>query len=311
MRLCANCGTEVDGDALFCPTCGQPMEGQAQPELPPAPDWPELPEPPPPEPPVPEPPAPGPPAPEPVVAGTAPAEAGGDEVSEAPPPPFLAAPADAPPEDSILSDQDEAPPDASTHAWEGPVSGQPIPPWRRGAVHRAAEEQVAATAGDADPAEAPPVSSGARGARPAAGPAARRVSPMTPSGIVRIPQLLSDWLAGIGAFTGVLAMFLPWVVGGRYTDAWGLASGVNMVMTVVLVGVLAVVFLSELVPEVPQRGLVMLAIGLVGVGIGFDRLGLPLTGAGGIVFLIATIVLAAGGAVAVLGHDRPVGGPQA
>ena len=24
-RACANCGTEVDDDALFCPTCGEPI----------------------------------------------------------------------------------------------------------------------------------------------------------------------------------------------------------------------------------------------------------------------------------------------
>lgn len=41
MRTCANCGTEVDEDAAFCPSCGQPLD--AAPSTPgappPAPAW--------------------------------------------------------------------------------------------------------------------------------------------------------------------------------------------------------------------------------------------------------------------------------
>ncbi|MEO8510729.1 MAG: zinc ribbon domain-containing protein [Chloroflexota bacterium] len=41
MRTCANCGTEVDEDAAFCPSCGQPLA--AEPSTPgappPAPSW--------------------------------------------------------------------------------------------------------------------------------------------------------------------------------------------------------------------------------------------------------------------------------
>jgi hypothetical protein len=40
--ICGSCGTEVEGDALFCPACGQPISAAA-PDLPPAPDWPEQP----------------------------------------------------------------------------------------------------------------------------------------------------------------------------------------------------------------------------------------------------------------------------
>src|SRR5207248_11626148 len=39
-RACSNCGTEVDDEALFCPTCGEPMNRGGEPDLPPAPDWP-------------------------------------------------------------------------------------------------------------------------------------------------------------------------------------------------------------------------------------------------------------------------------
>ena len=40
-RYCANCGTEVDDTAVFCPTCGQPIDPVAEAEMPAAPAWPE------------------------------------------------------------------------------------------------------------------------------------------------------------------------------------------------------------------------------------------------------------------------------
>lgn len=40
-RFCANCGTEVDHNAVFCPTCGQPIDQETESEMPPAPAWPE------------------------------------------------------------------------------------------------------------------------------------------------------------------------------------------------------------------------------------------------------------------------------
>jgi hypothetical protein len=41
-RFCGICGTEVDETAVFCPSCGNPIEPDAQPaEIPPAPAWPE------------------------------------------------------------------------------------------------------------------------------------------------------------------------------------------------------------------------------------------------------------------------------
>jgi len=40
-RLCANCGTEVEENAVFCPTCGQPIDQATESEIPPAPAWPE------------------------------------------------------------------------------------------------------------------------------------------------------------------------------------------------------------------------------------------------------------------------------
>ena len=41
VRYCANCGTEVDETAVFCPTCGQAIDQAAEVAVPPAPSWPE------------------------------------------------------------------------------------------------------------------------------------------------------------------------------------------------------------------------------------------------------------------------------
>ena len=42
-RYCANCGTEVEDLAVFCPTCGQPIDQASETEIPAAPAWPEEP----------------------------------------------------------------------------------------------------------------------------------------------------------------------------------------------------------------------------------------------------------------------------
>lgn len=44
-RFCPNCGTEVDDTAVFCPTCGQSIDQAAETEIPPAPAWPDPPQP--------------------------------------------------------------------------------------------------------------------------------------------------------------------------------------------------------------------------------------------------------------------------
>ena len=44
-RFCPNCGTEVDDTAVFCPTCGQAIDQAAETRIPPAPAWPDPPQP--------------------------------------------------------------------------------------------------------------------------------------------------------------------------------------------------------------------------------------------------------------------------
>jgi zinc-ribbon domain len=328
--ICAHCGTEVEGEALFCPTCGQPLASGGEPELPPAPDWPELPSRPRAQTPAdaeetdrggseadaePEGRAGTPPGPPPAAQPPEPPELAGPPGPAASPPPTMAMPTEAPVDDPA------SPP--ATHGWERPMSEQPVPPWRRGAAFRSGEEgssDAAAqseTPGALPPSGGPDMGSGA-GSAPgipggvAPGPSGRPESPVPDVvGVIRLPTLLSDWCAGIGALLALVAMFLPWRVAGSYTSGWGLASGMNVLYTIVVLAVLAVVFLTDLLPRIPERALVLLSVGLVGVGIGLDRLGQPLTGAGGVLFLIGALGIAVGGVIAQLGHDRPVGGPQA
>ncbi len=44
-RYCAACGTEVEDTAIFCPTCGQPIDQEHEAEIPAAPAWPDQPAP--------------------------------------------------------------------------------------------------------------------------------------------------------------------------------------------------------------------------------------------------------------------------
>ncbi|MGI8658637.1 MAG: zinc-ribbon domain-containing protein [Candidatus Limnocylindria bacterium] len=42
-KFCAACGTEVEDTAVFCPTCGQPIDQETASEIPQAPAWPDQP----------------------------------------------------------------------------------------------------------------------------------------------------------------------------------------------------------------------------------------------------------------------------
>ena len=268
-RACANCGTEVDDDALFCPTCGEPIEHGGEPDLPPAPDWPSA---------------------TPVTA------IGSGTASQGVEPAYV--PADQEPVEerdatraASAVDPDAATPPPAVRQAAGPSPAAPvadaeIPPWRRGAAYRAATPH----------------------SPEASGPIPPRPGALRPEGIIRPPTMLSGWLIGGGALVAVVGMLLPWVIAGTYTGSWGLASGINLLFTLVVLAVLAVVFLPHLVPDLPERNLVLLAIALIGVGIGLDRLGLPLTGSGAMIFLIGMLACAAGAFLAQLGLDRAVGG---
>jgi zinc-ribbon domain len=305
--VCTSCGTEVDEDAIFCPTCGQPIRAAAEPQLPQAPDWPQ-----PPASPI------EPMGSDPVVGAS----------SDATAPVGWAEP--APPESRAPANEgvDEPPP---------PAAPPPdLPPWRRAAGFQrtSVPPPVTPAAGPAfagtDTPEVPPVQpatpepaveseGGWSTVPPPVRPdplAAFRSTPSPaegsapPSPTVELPETLSGWLASAGAFMGILSLFLPWREGFGYTASWGLASGINVIVGIMLLAMLVVLLAPRLLPRIPRRNLWITAIGLVGVGLGLDRLGLPLTGMGANIFLIAMLLIAAGGLLAELGFDRQVGGAQ-
>jgi hypothetical protein len=277
-QVCGHCGTEVEDEALFCPACGQPLAAQeAAPELPPAPDWPEAP------------------------AGSAPpptmtpeeahaAWARGRDASSA-----LADPAP----DEPQADAPASPRDADFEAAAVPTSaptptGDEVPPWRRGVAARNPAPLPEETAPPADTAGA---------TRAGAAP--------QPAGIVTTPTTLSGWLIGVGSLVGALALFLPWLQGVGYTALWGLASTPNILILILLLAIGTSIFLAGVVPAFPHRSLAILAVTLVGVGIGLDAVARPVSAAGAMIFLLALLVAAAGALLPELGLDRPVGGSQA
>ncbi len=217
LRRCLHCGTEVDAEASFCPSCGRPLSDEAQPP-----------------PPEPEPPA------------TA---------------------------ESGLPPRDE---EAPTAAWRSPSEevGSAPPTASQAAAERA----------------------GARDTEP----------PITFSW----PTRLSSWLIGVGAVVGAFAMFLPWRDAAAYTQAWGLASGVNILFFLVLLWVAATVFLARSVPHFAFERLALLAVSLIGLGIGLDRIGLAGGAIGALLFFLAMLAATIGVLLVELDADRPLRGPS-
>lgn len=129
------------------------------------------------------------------------------------------------------------------------------------------------------------------------------------------PATLSGWLIGGGAVVGIVALFLPWIGGaGNYVGHWGMTYGINILVLVALIAMAAVVFVADTIPTFPRRNLAILAVALIGVGIGLDRATQVYAGIGAVIFLLAMIAAAAGALMVELDMDRPVGsagGPQA
>jgi hypothetical protein len=111
-----------------------------------------------------------------------------------------------------------------------------------------------------------------------------------------LPTTLSGWLIGGGSLLAALAL-IP-----------SLDDAVSLILFLALLGVAATVFLAERLPEVPRLRLIVLAVSLVGLGVGFDRAAF---GAGGFdLLLFVAMIGASGGALLVeLDRDRPVPPP--
>jgi hypothetical protein len=305
LRSCANCGTEVDETAMFCPTCGQPIDQDVETEIPPAPSWPD-------------------PEPEPVAmredVRAAPPRpdnfrddpvGGWDDRGTAPEPDDVTRlerrPTEGPPslEDAPPHDVDSGaafPPASAATMGETTTDREPASRpgmlgerMRQRAVERPAaavhpEQRSAASAEDGADRDA-------AGARRPARRASRTELPVT------LPVTLSSWLIGGGALLGA--------VGALLAVFDGLGTAVDILLLVGLLGVAATVFLANNLPSMPQLRLATLVVILVAFGVALDRLGFGRAGAGELLLFLGTAAAAMGVILVETGNDQPLGGPSA
>jgi hypothetical protein len=111
------------------------------------------------------------------------------------------------------------------------------------------------------------------------------------------PTTLSGWLIGGGSLLGALAL-IP-----------RLGNVVSLLLFLALVGVAATVFLADRLPDVPRQRLAILAVSMVGLGIGLARAGFSVQGAD-TVFLVAMLGAAGGALLIELDRDRPIPPPN-
>lgn len=286
-RFCGHCGTEVDDDAAFCPSCGRPIAAYDADDqtaaIPPAPAWP-----------TPAPAADAAPggSAEPAAAderGGWDPEPSSSPVSEEPTAagaqsePYQAAayqaPAGAPPTDPPPAE--EPPP-----AYEPPAHEPPAyePPARRSAPPPAAPP----------PAGMPP---------PAAAMPDRSSGPQVELPITW-PVTMSGWLIGGGTFVAGIG-FVADMFAFR-----GAGNAMNVIFLLLMLGIAATVFLSATVPAIPHLRLATLCIVFVALGVALDRLGFSVAGFGTLLVLLGTAAAAAGAVILELGRDQPMAGPM-
>ncbi len=295
-RFCGNCGTEVDDDAAFCPSCGRPIAAFEADDpaaaIPPAPAWPEPARPPEPEPPAPmaNDPEPMPPPAEtsnPTTAGTPPGVLGWNREPATPPPAeaphdaFDAAPASPPPP--------MAPHDAPEH--------EPPPVTQSRAA--APPPRAAGAPPPVEPPTAPPPPAG-----PFPGAAGERSAGPQVELPITWPVTLSGWLIGGGTFVAAVG-FLADMFGFR-----GAGNVVNVLFLLLLLGVAATVFLSASMPAISHLRLATLCVSFLALGIALDRLGFSFAGFGTLLVLLGAAAAAAGAVILELGRDQPMAGPM-
>ena len=273
LRYCPNCGTEVDETALFCPTCGSPIDEEMETQLPPAPAWPE---------------------PEDVPAAGAPREV-------EPPQPVEPVVEPAGPDRW----EDRAPERIAPRGTPPDVDEAPAAPSMSEAEAEAEEPWVE------EPTRAEPRPSAAAAPPPVQAPAARRPPPPRGGSQDRptvdlpfaMPVVLSGWLIGVGGLLAAIGLVI-----GFFTHS---LIAIDLVLVLALLGVAATVFLAASVPEVPHLRLVVLAVVLIGFGMGLDRLLIRPAGVDVLLLFLGTAAAVIGAVLVEVGKDAPVGSPRA
>lgn len=161
------------------------------------------------------------------------------------------------------------------------------------------EEPTRAEPRAAPAATPPPVQPvGVRGRPPSRGGTQDRPTVDLP---FTMPVMLSGWLIGAGALLATIG-----VVIGLFTQS---LIAVDLVLALALLGVAATVFLAASMPEVPHLRLAILAVLLVGFGMGLDRLLIRSAGVDVLLLFLGTAAAVIGAVLVELGKDAPLGSP--
>lgn len=282
-RYCASCGTEVDENAIFCPTCGQPIDQETETEMPAAPAWPD-----------PDPRA----GPEPVSLREPEPAAPPASVTERPaeryadPEPF--------PEPATTAPADDAEAVPERAAAPMPDAADGAPAWRADEADRMPSNEPTRTVASVEPPAAPPPAPAPGGqGQPQAPGSAARPAPSVP---FTAPVTMSAWLIGLGAAIAALGALI-----GLF-DSSGLV--IDLLTLVALLGLAVTVFFPTALPAIPHLRFITLVVVLVAFGVGLDRLGEGRAGAGDLLLFLGAAAAVIGAVLLELGHDQPLGGSQ-
>lgn len=186
-------------------------------------------------------------------------------------------------------------------AWPDPPEGERGEPMQEPETNQAPDERSSEQP-DRAPETAPHTAPQPRPAAMAAPPPGG-AGPAQPAEPIELPftapTTLSGWLIGVGSVAGAIAL-IP-----------RLASVLNVLLFLGLLGVAATIFLSDRMPDIPRRQLLVLLVVVIGLGVALERSAFTVRGLDTL-FLICMLVAAGGVLLLELDRDRPMpppGGP--
>ncbi|MDQ2934266.1 MAG: zinc ribbon domain-containing protein [Chloroflexota bacterium] len=196
-----------------------------------------------------------------------------------------------------------------------PTCGQPLDEVREdgqaaapdaGAPAQPADQPFLSQRGPAAPDSDAVAPTRAHGAAPpppavAGAPSSPQTSPLPRVELpITWPVMLSGWLIGIGAIVAALGLV---VIFFRHLNP------IDLVLLLLLLLIAATVFLSASLPAVPHQRLATLAVGLIGLGVALDRIGVGTADLGALLLFLGTAGVSAGALLAEAGRDRPMATP--
>jgi hypothetical protein len=292
-RFCASCGTEVDDTAIFCPTCGQPIDQETESAIPPAPAWPD-------------------PIEAPASGGAQPAEP--TRPIEVPTTPGRDW--GGPPEPEMPMERGEPPPPPARptaepirpiaeRRYEPQPEPEPAPRAVPGDREGWEPGDVPAQSAEVPPAP-PPMTAGAASQPPPAAAAPAPTEGGSPSASplssvpVSAPVTLSGWLIGGGATIAAIGALVALFDGGR--------AVVDLLVLLAMAAVAISTFFSASLPALANLRLATFAIVLVAFGAATDRILAGVGGVGELLLFLGAAAAVIGALLLELGRDQPLGG---